>query len=47
MSCIGIGPRGPAVMALSLSGTGAPAAVVSFFFSMELTPHGNLYRKNV
>ncbi len=30
-SCISMGPRGPAVMAFWFSGTGAPAAVVSFF----------------
>src|SRR5664280_218341 len=29
-----IGPRGPAVIAFWLSGTGAPPAVVSFFFSV-------------
>src|SRR5450830_1261203 len=29
-----IGPRGPAVIAFWLSGTGAPAAVVSFFLSL-------------
>ncbi len=31
-SCKSMGPRGPAVMAFRLSGTGAPAAVVSFLF---------------
>ena len=30
-SCISMGPRGPAVTAFWLSGTGAPAAVVSLF----------------
>jgi len=45
MSCIGIGPQGPAVMALSLSRTGVPAAGVSFFVSRGLTPHGILYRR--
>jgi hypothetical protein len=47
-----MGPRGPAVTAFWLSGTGAPAAVVSFFlFSIELTPHffaleGRLFRQS-
>ena len=33
-----IGPRGPAVIAFWLSGTGAPKLVVSFLFAMPLLP---------
>src|SRR3990172_5375903 len=37
-SCSSSGPRGPAVITFWLSGTGAPAAVVSFFFSLMWNP---------